>query len=170
MGTTESVKTLALKLLDGYDKHISSKVLLLRGVKAEESPFDGEDTPRGFTGLHGAAYFGCVEIIVALLETIKGDLQLADFHGNTAIAWASTRGHDRVVRTLLEWSDVNSDTPGTEYGSAPLLWAAEDGHEGVVRILLQRSDVNPKKPDENRRTPLMWASHNGHEGIVRMLL
>ena len=60
LGTTESVKALTLKLLDGYDKHISSKVLLLRGVRAEEQPFDGEDTPRGFTGLHAAAYFGCV--------------------------------------------------------------------------------------------------------------
>ena len=62
--TTESVKTLALKLLNGYDKHISSKVVLLRGVRTEEQPFDQEDTPRGFTGLHGAAYFGCVEISV----------------------------------------------------------------------------------------------------------
>jgi len=71
--TTENVKTLALKLLDGYDKHISSKVALLRGVRAEEQPFDREDTPRGFTGLHGAAYFGCVEIAIALLEASKGD-------------------------------------------------------------------------------------------------
>ena len=31
-GSTESVKTLALKLLDGYDKHISSKILLLHEV------------------------------------------------------------------------------------------------------------------------------------------
>ena len=47
--TTESVKILALKLLDGYDRHISSKVLLLHSVRAEEQPFDRDDTPRGFT-------------------------------------------------------------------------------------------------------------------------
>ena len=57
--TTENVKTLALRLLDGYDKHISSKVLLLHSVEAEEQPLDRDDTPRGFTGLHGAAYFQC---------------------------------------------------------------------------------------------------------------
>ena len=169
-GTTESVKTLALRLLDEYDKHISAKVLLLHGVGAQEQPFDQDDTPKGFTGLHGAAYFGCLEVVVALLEMNKEDVQATDSHGNTAIAWASTRGHEGVVRVLLERSDVRSDTPSTGYGSAPLLWAAENGHEGVVRILLERSDVNPNKAGKGRRTPLMWAARNGHEGIVRMLL
>ena len=170
LGTTERVKTLALKLLDGYDKHISSKVLLLHGVSAEEQPFDKEDTPRGFTGLHGAAYFGCVEIMVALLKTNKVDVRETDFCGNVPIAWASRRGHEGVVRALLERSDVNSGTPGNDYGSAPLLWAAENGHEGVVRILLERNDINPNKPDRRRRTPLLWASRNGHEGVVKILL
>ena len=169
-GITESVKALALKLLDGYDKCISSKILLLHGVRVEEQPFDLEDTPRGFTGLHGAAYFGCVEITVALFEANKADVQATDFHGNRAIAWASKRGHEEVVRVLLEQGDVNSDTPGTEYGPAPLLWGAENGHEGVVRILLERSDVNPNKSDKRRRTPLLWASGRGHEGVVRILL
>ena len=168
--TTESVKDLALKLLDGYDKHISSKMMLLRSVRAEEQPFDREDTPRGFTGLHGAAYFGCVEIIVALLEMNNVDMQATDFHGNTAIAWAARRGHEGVVRVLLERSDVNSDTPGTEYGSSPLLWAAENGYEGVVRMLLERGDVNLDTVNRRGRTPLSLAAQNGHGGVVRILL
>jgi len=168
--TTQSVKTLALKLLDGYDKHISSKVLLLNGVRAEEQPFCRDGAPTGFTGLHSLAYFGCVELTVALLETNKGDVQATDFHGNNAIAWASKRGNEEVVRVLLEWSEVHSDVPNNKYGFAPLLWAAENGHEGVVRILLERNNINPDKPDNWGRTPLLWASGNGHEGVVRMLL
>ena len=66
--TAGRVKTLALELLDGYDKHISSKMLLLHRMSIWDQPFDQEDCPTGFTGLHGAAYFGCVEITVALLE------------------------------------------------------------------------------------------------------
>jgi len=168
--TTESVKILALKLLDGYDKHISSKVLLLHCVRAEEQPFGGDGAPRGFTGLHGAAYFGCLELAVALLEANKGDVQATDFNGNRAIAWASRRGNEEVVRALLEWSEVHSYAPGTEYSSAPLLWAAENGQEGVVRILLERKDISPDKMDRWGRTPLWWASYNGHEGVVRILL
>ena len=168
--TTESVKILALKLLDGYDRHISSKVLLLHSVRTVEQPLDEDGIPRGFTGLHGAAYFGCMEIIVALLRTNKGDVWATDIRGNVPIAWASRRGHERVVRVLMEWSNINSGRPGTKYGSAPLLWAAENGHEGVVRILLGRNDVNPNKSDGHCRTPLLWASKNGHDEVVRMLL
>ena len=81
------MKTLALKLLDEYDKHISSKILLLRGIHFSNWPFDLQDIPRGFTGLHGATYFGCVEITVASLEANKWDAQEADFKGNTAIGY-----------------------------------------------------------------------------------
>ena len=170
LGTTESVKTLALKLLDGYDKHISSKMMLLHRVSVEEQPFDIEDTPIGFTGLHGATYFGCLEITVALLEANKGDVQATDLCGNRAIDWASKGGHAEVARVLLERGDINSDTSGREDGSRPLLSAAEGGHEGVVKLLLEQRDVDPDKPDKQGRAPLSWASGNGHEGVVKMLL
>ena len=168
--TTESVKTLALELLDGYDSHISSKVLLLHCVGAEEQPLDVDGAPEGFTGLHGAAYFGCLEITVALLKTNRVDARATDFHGNAAIAWASRMGHEEVVRVLLERRDVNSSKHRTKYGSAPLLWAAENGHEGVAKILLERNGINPDKPDGRCRTPLSYASKNGHEGVVKILL
>jgi len=55
-GNTEGVKTLALKLFDGYDKHISSKIVL-RGVSSWSQPFD-QETPledlRGFTAPHSS--------------------------------------------------------------------------------------------------------------------
>ena len=167
--TTESVKSLALKLLDGYDKHISSKMLLSRGVDLWNPPLDREGTPRGFTGLHGSAYLGCVEITAALLELGKLDVQATDFNGNTPIAWAARRGHEGVVGVLLEQSDVNPDK-ADRWSQTPLSWAAENGHEGVVRMLVEREDVNPNTGDEHGRTPLSGAAVNGHEGVVRMLL
>ena len=170
-GDTESVKALALKLLDGYDRHISSKMLLLRGMKSRSRPFDSEGIPTGFTGLHGAAYFGYVEIIVALLEINKWDVQATDFHGNTAISWAARKGHEGVVKILLGRNDVNPDTADAKYGRTPLSRAAENGHEGVVKMLLERNDVNPSTPDtEHGQTPFSWAVKNGQEGVVKMLL
>ena len=168
--TTENVKSLALKLLDRYDKHISSKIALLRGLRDEEQPFDREDIPTGFTGLHGAAYFGCVEITVALLEKKKGDVEASDFHGNTAISWTARRGHEGVARVLLEQGNANPDTPDTKYGRTPLWWAAQNGHEGVVRTLLERKDVNLEKVDKWSKTPLYRAVAYGHVGVVRVLL
>ena len=169
--TTESVKALALELLDGYDKHISSKMLLLSDfrIPSWERPFDQEDRPIGFTGLHGVAYLGCVEIMVALLEMREWDVEATDLNGNTPLAWAARRGQEGVVRVLLEGNGANPNTPN-KYDRTPLLRAAENGNEGVVRILLERNDVNPRTPDAYRRTPLSWAAWNGHEGVVRILL
>ena len=66
----ESAKLLALKLLDGYDKHISSKLLLIhqRDWWWHRPEREGSNHLERFTGLHGAAYLGIVEIISAILE------------------------------------------------------------------------------------------------------
>ena len=170
-GTTESVKTLALKLLDGYDKHISSKLLLLRSVRDEEQPFDLQDTPTGFTGLHGAAYFGCPQITAALLKTNKVDVRETDFRGKSATFWARKGKHEEVVKLLQKESDFISEIHRARNGSARFLEAAQKGHERDMKILLERRGINPDKPDIMlNRTPLSWASRNGHAGIVRMLL
>jgi len=158
--TTESVKTLALKLLGGYDKHISSKMLLLHGENTLDLPFDQDDTPRGFTGLHGAAYLRCVEITAVSLEMNKWDVRATDSCGNTAIAWAARRGHEEVVGILLGRNDVNPNTVDTISGQTPLLWAAGNGHEGVVRVLLKRNGVNPNNLAPNVAKHLSRAAEN----------
>jgi len=167
--TSENAEALALKLFDGYEKHISSKILLLHGMPPWHQPFDREGTPRGFTGLHCAAYIGCVGIAVALLKTNKGDVRATDFNGKTALAWAAERGHEGVLSVLLGQSGVNPDG-AHDWIAKPLRLAAENGREGVVRILLERNDVNPDKGDIWGRTALWLAVVNGHEGVVRILL
>ena len=69
----ERVKLLALKLLDDYDKHISSKLLFIheRDWRWHRLAQEGSNALEGFTGLHGAAYIGIVEIAHALLEMSK---------------------------------------------------------------------------------------------------
>jgi len=165
--TTQSVKMLALKVLDEYDKHISSKMLLLHRMKVRDQPCDWGGRPRGFTGLHGAAYFGFVEIMVALLEMDRWDVQATDLKGDTAIAWAARRGQEGVVGVLLQRNDVNPDT-SNKCSRTPLLLAAENGHEGVVKILVERSDVNPNTPDIYGWTPLSFVAKNGLEGAARI--
>ena len=169
--TTESVEALALNLLDEYDKHISSKVLLVSDFRIPdwEKPFDGEGRPIGFTGLHGAAYFGCVKIVAALLKMNKWDVEATNLNGNTALAWAARRGQVGVVRILLDRNGANPNTPDI-YGRTPLTWSARNGHKVVVKELLGRNDVNPNTTDKYGQTPLSWAVWSGHEGVVMMLL
>ena len=172
-GMTENTKILALRLLDRFDEHLSSQLL----YECDWSIFprwvwlgDAEGLS-GFTGLHGVAYFGIEEMVPAVLDMREWDVNAADCTGNTALTWAAMRGHDGVVKRLLEREDVNPGQPDTCYGWTSLWWAAENGHEGIVNMLLGRKDVNPDQPDTFfGRTPLSWAAGSGHKAIVEILL
>ena len=145
---SQNAKSLALRLLEGYDKHLSSKLLLIHERDwwwhRSEQNCNAVD---GFTGLHGAAYLGIVEILGSLLEKRGWDVNSTDVEGNTPFAWAARKGHEDIVRMLLARPDVDPDTANAD-GRTPLLWAAACGHKGVVERLLERADVNLERRDK----------------------
>ena len=172
MGMTENVERLALRLLDTFDQHISAQLLLLRYTN-ERTPglyVHKAAGPRGFTGLHGASFFGIVEIVAKVLDVKKWGLNQGDCMGCTALLWAAMRGREGVVKILLEREDINPDQPDTHFHRTPLSWVAQNGHQGVVSILLERGDVNPNQTDTSGATPIWWAAGNGHEKVVSILL
>jgi len=169
----ENIKILALRLLDKFDEHISAKLLLLHYNQNHGGGpfFDEVEGPMEFTGLHAAAFFGIPGLVSAVLEMREWDVNADDCMGMTALSWASLRGHDGVVKMLLEQDDVSPNQADTEYGQTPLSWAVENWHEGVVKMLLEREEVNPNQADTNYGwTPLLLAAERGHEGVVKMLL
>ena len=166
MGMTENVEILALRLLDRFDEHISAQLLLLHYNKHCRGPYLTKGGGlRGFTGLHGVAFLGIVEIAAAVLKMKEWDVNATDCTGCTALLWAAGKGYEEVVKMLLGRKDVDPNRTAIDYGQTPLSWAAENGHEGIVRMLLKRKDVNP-----NQGEPLLSAASNGHEAIVEMLL
>jgi len=172
-GMTENAKVLALTLLDRFDEHISSTQLLLRYT--EDSGWDRDlgkiDGQTKFTGLHGVAFMGVVEVFAAVLEMKEWDINAADRFGSTALTWAAERGHEEVVKMLLERKDIDPDPADTVAGRTPLSWAAENGYVGVVKMLLERKDVNPNTIDNTYGdTPLSLAASGGQTGVVKMLL
>ena len=148
-GVTENIKILALKLLDKFDEHISAQLLLLHyNEDGDDVPyFEEENGPTGFTGLHGVASLGIAGIFPALLDMKEWNVNARDCIGMTALIWASRRGHEELVKMLLEREDVNPNQADTLDGQTPLTWAAMIGHEGVVKMLLEREDVNPNQGD-----------------------
>ena len=133
--------------------------------------FYEKNGPNGFTGLHGAAFLGIMEIATALLGMKEWDINVTDTLGRTALAWAAIGGHEEVVRILLQRKGINPNTADTQYDRTPLLWAAEGGHEGVVKLLLEREDIDPNTQETKYgRTPLLWAVERGHQGVVKLLL
>ena len=84
-------------------------------------------------------------------------------YGRTPLSWAARRGHEGVVKMLLEQAD-------TFYDRTPLSWAAGEGHEGVIKMLFEREDVNPDQAGSwHDRPPISWAARSGHEGVVKIL-
>ena len=170
-GITENVKILALRLLNKFDEHISAQLILLPYDRFLSIPrFCGKEGPIGFTGLHGAAFLGIVEILAAVLEMKEWDVNARDSTSCTPLIWASLRGHEEVVKMLLERGDVNPDL-ADECGLTPLLWAAMKGHERVVKVFLDRGAANPAQasPGYYQRAFHFAATH-GREGVVKMFL
>ena len=171
---TGEVRPLALKLLVGFEQHMSSQLLLLHYFNSGpwwDRRFYKRGGSNGFTGLHGAAFLGIVEIFAALVAMMEWNINAIDTVGRTALVWAAVRGHEDVAKILLRRKDVNPNTADTEYGRTPLLWAAMGRHEGIVRLLLERKDIDPNTADTKYgRTPLLWAAERGHEDVVELLL
>jgi len=142
---TENVKILALRLLDKFDGHISAQLMSLHYNETSDDrfPFNTSKGPVGFTALHGAAFLGIVEILAAVLEMKEWDVNAKDSLSFTPLIWAALRGHEGVVKALLEQKDINPDLADHECDQTPLTWAALKGHEAVVKVLLDQKSVNP---------------------------
>ena len=174
-GMTENVKMLALRLLDEFDEHISAQLISLRYNRSHgitpRPYFNIRKGPRGFTGLHGAAFLGIVEIFAAVLAMREWDINARDNASCTPLFLAAIRGHEGVVKMLLERGDVNLDLTDSRLNRTALMWAAARGNERVVKVFLERECVNLDQASPvYGSTALYFAAANGHKGMVKMLL
>jgi ankyrin repeat protein len=128
-------------------------------------PGYSQSVPRQMTGMHLAAYFDLEEAMIALLRN-RHDPNVKDTYDRSPLSWAAEKGHEAVVRLLLE-KGADVESKNGEDGRTPLSWAVERGHEAV---LLAKDSIDPDSEDSTGRTPLSWAAENGHEAVVRLLL
>lgn len=131
--------------------------------------------PKSFPLLHLASFLGILSLAEKLvlgegwINKIKrlSFLNKVDSYRMTALMWAAKRGHDAVVRLLLE---KGADTEiKNQYQEAALIIAVKHRHEAIVQLLLEKgANVDTKTPFW--ATPLMEAAGNGHEAIIQLLL
>jgi len=126
-----------------------------------------QNTFRGMNGMHLAAYFNLACVVTGLLENGVG-LDLQADNGYTSLSWATERGHEEVIKLLLD-SKANTESKDVR-GQTALILAAMSGNGAVVKLLLDnKADIRPKD-DTFGRTALIWAAANDHQAVVRLLL
>lgn len=73
--------------------------------------------------------------VVKVLLQSNADVNSINVHGRTPLFAAAMKGHEAVVKLMLETGQVDVDLQEYDNGRSPLSFAARCGHEGVVRRL-----------------------------------
>ncbi|KAK6600260.1 ankyrin repeat-containing protein [Botrytis cinerea] len=108
------------------------------------------------------------EYYLAAFGKIPTSYELRGKCGRTILAFAAGKGHEDIVKLLLE--TIHPDINDWQDGRTPLSLAAEHGHEAIVKILLNTGQVKVDIRDHFNKSPLHWAAKHGHEAIVKILL
>jgi len=92
-----------------------------------------------------------------------------DEDGSTALVWAAAKGHNDIVRKLLDHrADVNL-TPSTSSGNdSPLYHASIEGWEDIVKEMVELN-VDVTRANNRDRLPLISAASKGYVAIVQLL-
>ena len=95
-----------------------------------------------------------------LLEQEEADVNARDSKGETALNFATKRGHKKVISLLLDKG--TSVEAKNKYGQTPLHWAAFCGHKKIASLLLENG-ASVEAKDIAGDTPLHWAAEKGEK-------
>ncbi|KAJ9367535.1 hypothetical protein DTO282E5_7752 [Paecilomyces variotii] len=117
-----------------------------------------------------SSYFG-LEVVVRQLLIKNGidDGYISDFD-KSSLLWAAERGHEAVVKLLLQTGKADLNLKDPEFGKTPIAYTAENGHKAIAEPLLGTGQVDPDSISKEGRRLLAYAFKNGHEAIVKLLL
>ena len=109
------------------------------------------------------------EPVVKLLLENNAAVERKDRNGKTALALAVLRGHDAMVKLLLETGKADINTSDEE-GDTPLIIAVRQNHHILVKTLLDTNKVDVNSKNHESHTPLAIAIRNEYVNIVKWLL
>lgn len=114
-----------------------------------------------------AASRGNIEVIQKLIDKVTVNAQ--DQSGLTALILAAQKGHENVVKLLLQLPGININAQN-RYGCTALIWAIREGYENIVKLLLQAPGININTQNKDGKTALIDAAKYGHDDVVKLLL
>ncbi|KAL1862025.1 hypothetical protein Plec18170_000849 [Paecilomyces lecythidis] len=117
-----------------------------------------------------SSYFGLDAVVEQLLMDDRFCKTCTSDFDKSSLLWAAERGHEAVVKLLLQTGKADLNLKDPEFGKTPLSYAAENGHKAIAELLLGTGKVDPDLDSNDGWRPLSYAAKNGHGDIVKMLL
>lgn len=139
--------------------------------KWEKTDPNLSDNWQHHTPLLSAVMNDRIEVVKALLECDRVDLEIPDVHGITPLCFAVAENHPEIVALLLSGSGPRRANPNAKtLDSLPMLYmAALFGHLRVVEALLDVEGIDPMLGNDQGITPLDVANEQGFGDIVERL-
>jgi ankyrin repeat protein len=112
------------------------------------------------------------ESIVQILlgSGLEADVNWKDDDGQSPLTLAAKKGHEAIVRLLLEKTSIALASNDSN-GWIALSWALREGHESIGRLFLESGldiDVNSKEDDSH--SLLVLACQKGYQSDVSSLI
>lgn len=122
---------------------------------------------RGYTALWWSCFLGYLDFTRHLLDHRKTDPDLK-CQEQTPLSAAVGKGHEMIIRLLLERQDANIDfNNGT---NCPLWRAVYSGQARIMQLLLSKLQFCPDDCQVNSKPLLWWAADQGRASVVQLLL
>ncbi|KAI0973636.1 ankyrin repeat-containing domain protein [Xylaria arbuscula] len=115
-----------------------------------------------------ASRYGSFEFTKLLLSRHDIDPNIRKYNGYTPLAAAVIRGHEGIVRLLVERDDLQPRFGGGK--SCPLWSAVIGGHEKILELFLEQYDIQLDDYGLDGTSLLRRAAREGEKEIVRLLL
>ena len=120
------------------------------------------------TLLHVASRYNLISVVKAVL-TQDVCANQPNMSSKTSLSIAASKGHEVVVKLLLNRNDVDANHKDRR-GNTPLSLAATRGHKAVIEMLINREDTKLNSENVYGDTPFSVAARKGHDEMVRILL
>jgi ankyrin repeat protein len=115
-----------------------------------------------------AAETGDSQLIQAVLQNPRVDVNIQDYYKQTSLMYAVARGDKTILAKLLARSDIRVNLID-DRGRSVIFYAAQGGDKDIVEMLINTNKIYVSIRDKEGQKAIDYAQEEGHINIVNIL-